>query len=261
MKLSIITITRNDLDGLRRTALSVSSQSFRDYEWIVIDGASTDGTVEYLQSMQPQPSAWVSEPDGGVYDAMNKGIQKAQGEYLLFLNSGDSLLAPDTLARCFSAFPNADIVYGDAYFVYPKRKKIVTHPDTLNLYYFRRHSLCHQATFIRASLLRECGYSTQYKIVSDWRQWLVWMIEGRSFVHLPIVVCNYMMDGVSTTMRKASGIEREAVFREVLPSVWYDLMIAEETIYQQKKLKYLRVCYLLGALVLLLSITLILICL
>ena len=73
MKLSIITITRNDLDGLRRTALSVSSQSFRDYEWIVIDGASTDGTVEYLQSMQPQPSAWVSEPDGGVYDAMNKG--------------------------------------------------------------------------------------------------------------------------------------------------------------------------------------------
>ena len=249
MKLSIITVTRNNLEGLRRTAESVAAQLWRDFEWIVIDGASTDGSKEFLQLLSPQPDWWKSEPDKGVYDAMNKGLSMARGEYLLFLNAGDALCGPRTLQECFHNFPEDDIVYGDAVFVYPKKEKTVVHPDRLSLYYFRHHSLCHQATFIRRVLLRECGgYSLRYTIVSDWRQWVVWMTEGRSFRHLPLKVCRYMMDGISTTQRKLSIREREEVFREVLPPLYYELMLEAEAVYPKKKKKYLRWIYILSAL-------------
>ena len=262
MKLSIITITRNDLEGLKRTAQSIASQSWKDYEWLVIDGASTDGTVDFIRSLERQPDYWVSEPDKGIYDAMNKGIVRSTGEYLLFMNSGDSFYASDTLAQCFSSFPDADVIYGDAFFIYPKRKKKMTYPEQMNLYYFRKRSLCHQATFIRASLLRDSeGYSTNYQIVSDWRQWLVWLIEERTFVHLPVTVCNYMMDGLSTRMCKVSDVEREAVYRDLLPPVFYHLMKAEEELHMQKRRKYLRYCYLLGALSIILIIILVCLCL
>ncbi len=249
MKLSIITIAKNNLEGLKRTTESVLAQSWTAFEWIVIDGASTDGTVEYLQSLERQPDEWISEPDQGVYDAMNKGIMRAKGEYLLFLNSGDSLYASDTLSQCFLNFPAADIVYGDAVFIYPSQKKKMIYPEQLNLYYFRKKSLCHQATFIRASLLHDCGgYSTNYRIVSDWRQWLVWLIEGKSFAHLSVTVCNYMMNGLSTILCATSGEEREMVFSKLLPPVFYDFMITVENVYEIKRRRNTRYCILLGVL-------------
>lgn len=249
MKLSIITVTRNNLEGLRRTAESVAAQLWHDFEWIVIDGASTDGTKEFLQQLSPQPDWWKSESDRGVYDAMNKGLSMARGEYLLFLNAGDALCGAYTLQECFHDFPEDDIVYGDAVFVYPKKEKTMVHPDRLSLYYFRHHSLCHQATFIRRVLLRECGgYSLRYTIVSDWRQWIVWMTEGRSFRHLPKTVCRYMMDGLSSKRRKVSKQEREEVFREVLPPLYCELMHEVEAVYPKKKKKYLRWIYILSLL-------------
>lgn len=257
MKLSIITVTRNNLEGLRRTAESVAAQVWRDFEWIVVDGDSSDGTKEYLQQLSPQPDCWTSEPDRGVYDAMNKGLSAARGEYLLFLNAGDSLCSADTLQECFRNFPGGDVVYGDAVFVYPKKEKRMIHPDRLSLYYFRHRSLCHQATFIRTALLKDCGgYSLHYRIVSDWRQWIVWMLEGRTFRHLSLTVCRYMMDGLSTSNRKTSNREREEVFREVLPPLYHELMIEVEALYQKKKQKYLRWIYILSAFSLSLIITL-----
>lgn len=259
MKLSIITVTRNDLAGLRRTAESVAAQVWRDFEWIIIDGASTDGTKEYLQQLSPQPDYWISEPDRGVYDAMNKGLSIARGEYLLFLNAGDSLFEANTLQDCFRHFPGGDVVYGDALFIYPKKERKETHPDRLSLYYFRHRSLCHQATFIRRVLLRDSGgYSLSYKIVSDWRQWVVWMIEGRTFHHLPLTVCRYMQDGLSYVHRKTSNRERDEVFREVLPPIYCDLMHEAEGLYRRKKKKYLRWIYLLSAACLTLIIALVL---
>ena len=236
MKLSIITVTRNNLEGLRRTAESVAAQLWHDFEWIVIDAASTDGSKEFLQQLSPQPDWWKSEPDKGVYDAMNKGLSMARGEYLLFLNAGDALCGAYTLQECFHDFPEGDIVYGDAVFVYPKKEKTVVHPDRLSLYYFRHHSLCHQATFSRRVLLRECGgYSLRYTIVSDWRQWIVWMTEGRSF-------------RLSSKRRKVSKQEREEVFREVLPPLYCELMHEIEAVYPKKKKKYLRWIYILSLL-------------
>ena len=219
MTLSIITITYNNLEGLKRTAESILSQTYKDFEWLVIDGGSKDGTKEYIESLERQPDYWCSEPDSGVYDAMNKGIAKATGEYLLFMNAGDSFYKETILKDVYKNFPQADIVYGDAMFHYAHRTREMKHPDQLTLDYFCRCSLCHQATFIRASLLQKCGgYSTDYRIVSDWRQWIVWLKDGRSFVHLPLIVCNYMMDGLSSINVRLSVEEREKVFKEILPS-------------------------------------------
>ena len=109
MKLSIITINYNNLAGLQKTIESVVSQTFRDFEWIVIDGGSVDGSRELIERYANSFSYWVSEPDKGIYNAMNKGIVVAKGDYLLFLNSGDWLCDEMALERSFSHHPTKDI--------------------------------------------------------------------------------------------------------------------------------------------------------
>lgn len=112
MKLSIITVNLNNLEGLKRTYESVVCQTFTDYEWIVIDGGSTDGSREFIEQHQDKFAYWCSEPDKGIYNAMNKGIIHAQGEYLNFMNSGDCLACEETLARVLVPNHTEDIIYG-----------------------------------------------------------------------------------------------------------------------------------------------------
>jgi putative colanic acid biosynthesis glycosyltransferase len=97
MRYSIITVCRNNLNGLQRTCESIEAQSFSDFEWIVIDGASTDGTVEFMTNKVQDNISFFSEPDEGLYDAMNKGIDKASGDYLIFMNSGDQFMSGNSL--------------------------------------------------------------------------------------------------------------------------------------------------------------------
>ncbi len=228
MKLSIITIAYNDLKGLKRTANSVRQQTFSDYEWIVIDGGSKDGTSEYLTSLEKQPDYWCSEPDTGIYAAMNKGLSHANGTWCLFLNSGDSLYEKDVLERVFSAIPDTDIVYCDAVFKGKNNSFNISYPDKLTLEFFTERSICHQATFIKRQLLLESnGYSTDYKIVSDWRAWVVWIMQGKQFVHLPIVVCLFMLDGIGSTRLQEAKEERERVFEELLPEYVKPLLFNE----------------------------------
>lgn len=152
LKLSVITITYNDVEGFRRTVESVESQTWRGFEWIVIDGGSSDGTKVYLESLNPQPDYWVSEPDRGVYDAMNKGIAQAKGEYLLFMNGGDSFCNERVLEEVFNGFPDGDIVYGDAIYHFRDGVKKVCHPDVFNLYHlWITYATCHQPAFVRQS--------------------------------------------------------------------------------------------------------------
>ena len=218
MKLSIITIAYNDLPGLKRTTNSIQKQTFTDYEWIVIDGGSCDGTPEYLTSLDKQPCFWSSEPDSGIYDAMNKGLSHASGDWCLFLNSGDSLYEQGVLKKVFSKIPDADIVYCDAVFKGKGKTFDMTYPDKLTLDFFTERCICHQATFIKRHLLIESnGYSTNYKIVSDWRAWVMWIMQGKSFIHLPIVVCTFMLDGIGSTKLQEAKEERKKVFDELLP--------------------------------------------
>lgn len=112
MKLSIITVNLNNLEGLKKTYESVVSQTFTDYEWLVIDGGSTDGSREFIEQHQDKFVYWCSEPDKGIYNAMNKGIMRAKGEYLNFMNSGDCFACEETLLGVFGKLRTADILYG-----------------------------------------------------------------------------------------------------------------------------------------------------
>lgn len=114
MKLSIITVNLNQADGLAKTLDSVREQSFRDFEHIVVDGGSTDGSLEVIRARADGLAFWASEPDAGIYAAMNKGLRRAQGEYVYLLNSGDRLYSPDTLERVFAHEERGeDLLYGN----------------------------------------------------------------------------------------------------------------------------------------------------
>lgn len=130
MRLSIITINYNNIVGLESTVNSVLNQTSKDFEYIVIDGNSSDGSADYLNKEEGNFSYWVSEPDTGIYNAMNKGLKRANGEYLLFLNSGDTLVHEDVLKQVIQSFnSNFDIYYGNLNFDYDGVKRLRTYPD------------------------------------------------------------------------------------------------------------------------------------
>lgn len=183
MTCSIITITYNNLDGLRRTAESVAAQTYADMEWIVVDGGSTDGTREWLQKMKDESCRndfrnfnssnlrILSEPDRGVYDAQNKGIGMAKGEYCFFLNAGDCFAGEDVLERLLAEPVEADIVYGNEVVVDADGKRVgyckgVENPGFVDLY---NSCMKHQATLIRRALFERYGvYDSTLRICADW---------------------------------------------------------------------------------------------
>lgn len=171
MKLSIITINRNNAEGLRKTIESVIPQTFTDYEYIIIDGASTDGSVDIIKQYADTITYWVSEQDKGIYNAMNKGILNASGEYLLFLNSGDWLVDNSILTNIFISNANVDILYGNVLLPYDENRIDIRkgcNRDRLTLKDFIFDTICHQAAFIRRDLFKSNGlYDERYKMSSD----------------------------------------------------------------------------------------------
>lgn len=226
MKLSVITVCYNNLVGLKATCESVQGQTFRDFEWLVIDGGSTDGTKEYLESLPVKPSYWCSELDHGIYNAMNKGIALAHGDYLLFLNSGDTLYGRQVVQQVVPLLDGADIVYGDAAFCKPKKSRLVQYPETFTLYHlWKGYTPCHQATFIKASLLKDHGgYDERYRIVADYRKWVEWKLAGKTYKHIAVTVCNYWLNGISTQQQTLHKQEHDAVIRELLSPVMQEQM-------------------------------------
>lgn len=220
MKLSIITINYNNRDGLLKTIESVMCQTFRDFEWIVIDGGSTDGSKELIEKYSSFFSYWVSEPDKGIYNAMNKGIKVAKGEYLQFLNSGDWLCDNTALERCFSHSFSADIVYGDLFFVNKNGNKYLNkYPEELSLRYFYKYSLGHNASFIKRSIIQPCLYDERYKIVSDWAFYLEQALNSRSFKHINETITCFDTTGISSENEQMVLEERDRVIDELLPSM------------------------------------------
>lgn len=152
-KLSIITINLNNKSGLIKTINSVINQEFTDFEWIIIDGASTDGSKQLIEQYTQYITYWISEPDKGIYNAMNKGIKIAKGEYCLFLNSGDYLASKYTLKRVFSHNYTADIFIGNIlYNTLPISRRFGFHSDYITCYDIIKGSIAHQASFIKKYL-------------------------------------------------------------------------------------------------------------
>ena len=215
--LSIITINYNRKSDLEATLKSVAEQSYGDFEYVVIDGGSTDGSVELLKSYSDEIDYWVSEPDKGIFDAMNKGIQAAKGEYLLFLNGGDIFLHPDALANAVDHLKSCkeDIVYGDIMVEMSYGGELrFSYPDTLNFRYFLEHDLPHQATFIRRQLFDQYGlYDPHNKINADWTFFVLTICKHQvSYRHIPCTFTRFQQGGITETMTKLERVRSQESF-------------------------------------------------
>lgn len=203
MKYSVITVNFNNCEDFAKTINSVKNQMYDDFEYIVIDGGSTDGSLGVINENHELIDFWVSEPDYGIYDAMNKGIKVAHGEYCLFLNSGDTFY-DDNVLRNVHNMLDADIVCGNAMLTVGRNQKW-TAPDVVDEHFWRqRNSLCHQSVFIRTSIIKENLYDTHLKIVSDYKFFFYELVVNkRSYKHINITICNYGCDGVSANHKKS----------------------------------------------------------
>lgn len=199
--ISIITINFNNRNGLEATLKSVQNQTYQDFEHIVIDGNSTDGSKEVIEDYKDHLSYWVSEPDRGVYHAMNKGIAVAKGMYLQFLNSGDVLENPQVLVDVSKELTsNLEIYYGDLHFVNGENSKLQTYPDELTFSYFTKRSLGHPAAFIKKALFdRVFRYNEALKICSDWEFFINAICKyNATYKHLNFVISVFDTTGISS---------------------------------------------------------------
>lgn len=229
MILSIITINRNNAAGLEKTMRTVAAQIDGDFEYVVIDGASTDGSVEVIRSFESslgERLKWISEPDKGIYNAMNKGIAMATGDYLQFLNSGDSLVSNDITLRMTEALKNKEypsILYGNMLKDMPGGKAMRDRcfaGREISFLGFYTGSLNHSSAYIRRSLFNRYGmYDEGFKIVSDWKWFLQAIIlGGENPVYVDMDVTLFDMNGISEKNKALDKTERRRVLNELIPS-------------------------------------------
>lgn len=210
--LSIVSITYNNLAGLKKTMKSVLEQTFTGYEYIIIDGGSSDGSREYVEENADKLVYAISERDKGVYDAMNKGIKVAKGEYLFFLNSGDRLVTPNTLERVWTDHHKEDIVFGNLLIEDISETWEKNYPDQPSFKYFLTDSLPHSGgAFIRRELFERVGlYDESVKISSDWMFYLDAIFNHKStlkYLAMPISYFDY--DGLSSRPENRELLESE----------------------------------------------------
>lgn len=199
---SIVTVTKNNLRGLGATFESVKAQSCEDYEWIVIDGLSQDGTKELLPAL---PAQSVSEADDGIYDAMNKGIERAQGDYIIFMNAGDAFADPDILSTISKGVhaERPDFIYGDAM-------------ETGGFYKKARHHAKidwgmmthHQAMLYRRAAIGELRYDTALRIAADYGFTAAFLSKAKNIHYIPCAICIFEEGGVSQRQRQTGRREQ-----------------------------------------------------
>lgn len=225
-KLSIITINFNNLEGLKRTIESVVNQTWQEFEYIVIDGGSIDGSVAYIESQIDKIDYWVSEPDKGIYNAMNKGIKAAKGEYLLFLNSGDHLFDFEVLKNNICSICNYELIYFDLKVVNESGFFINEYPIKLRFSDLVAGSLPHPATFIKRNLFERIGlYDENLKIVADWKFFIIALFKfDSSYKKINVTFSTFYLDGISSNFdnKKILNSERKQVLVEYFSSFLLD---------------------------------------
>lgn len=217
--LSIITVCFNANRGVSTTINNLLQQTWTDFEYWVIDGGSSDGTVGLLQqsvtlfSEKGIPFHFISEPDKGIYDAMNKGTHLSHGKWLLFLNAGDILAETDTLEKVFLKPSNAQIIYGDTICIYQRRQKLYPALPLDHLSY--EMAFCHQSAFIRRELLMEQPYDISYKVCADHHFFLSMYLRGRDFDYRPFPIAIYEIAGFSDENKFLSHREKHRMQKEL----------------------------------------------
>ncbi|MBD1387122.1 glycosyltransferase [Mucilaginibacter rigui] len=230
--LSVITIVYNNARDIERTMLSVLNQIYIGIEYIVVDGASNDGTLDIIKNYEDRIAKLVSEKDKGIYDAMNKGLALATGDYVIFMNSGDEFYANDTVAKVFATAPDADIYYGETEMVNNERESLGRRrhqaPDKFNWRSFKYGmSVSHQAIYIRRSLTEP--YDPKYQLSAD----IDWIIraakKAKKIVKVDGYVAKYLVGGMSKAKHKQSLLERFDIMKRhygLIPTLLNHTVIA-----------------------------------
>ena len=240
-KLSVITIVYNNVRDIERTVLSVLNQSYANIEYLVIDGASNDGTLGILKKYEGKIRRLISERDKGIYDAMNKGLALANGDYVLFMNSGDEIYASDTVEKIFATESDGDIYYGETEMYDENWKSLGQRrhraPDHFTWKDFR-FGMCisHQAIYIRRSLTEP--YDLNYQLSSD----IDWIIratkKAKKIVNVKMNVAKYLMGGMSKKKHRQSLVERFHIFSKyygLIPTIFNHALIAGKLVFYYLK--------------------------
>jgi glycosyltransferase involved in cell wall biosynthesis len=218
-KLSIITICKNEAESIESTILSIISQTFTDFEYIVIDGSSKDGTKEIIEKYKDKINKFISEPDSGIFNAMNKGINLSNGEYLCFLNGGDYFADKTVLEKIFEKRPDSDIIYGDLIFILKSGRKYTKKcPDKISEYYIMSDSIPHPGTLIKRKLFDEIGlYNENYKYTSDYEFFLRAIFKfNKSYSRMKFPFAVFNLKGVSSILEKTKEVKAERMMAQDL---------------------------------------------
>lgn len=213
---SIVTVSYNAAQCIAMTIESVLVQSFTDLEYVFIDGKSTDGTVNIIESFRAAFTEKgirykvISEPDAGIYDAMNKGVREADGQWVLMLNAGDRLADENVLSDVFSGtWDSADVLYGDVV-LYDEVYYKVSRAQALETI-TQDMPFCHQAVFVRRMVLSQYGFDTHYRLAADYNQLLRCYLDGKRFQYAPRIISVYDTAGVSETNFHKTLLEQKAI--------------------------------------------------
>ncbi|HPF12444.1 MAG TPA: glycosyltransferase family 2 protein [Flavobacteriaceae bacterium] len=248
MKISIITINYNDREGLKNTIESVVNQTYTNIEYVVIDGGSTDGGKAIIEHYKDRFHYWVSEPDQGIYDAMNKGLDHITGDYVLFLNSGDILYESKTIHNFVLYNRTEDLVCGDVIIrengKEPKKKIM---PDTLTFDNTLKFIVTHQAIFHKGYLFKEKRFDRKYALIADWVFYNeALLFENATYFHLDLCIVYYDGNGITSNKKIGRKLkeERIAYINEMLPryleprvgkKIEISVCLPKKSWYQQNK--------------------------
>ena len=203
-KLSIITICYNE-QNLEQTCKSIVNQTWQDFEWIVVDGGSNQETLELFNRYKDRIDTFISEPDNGIYDACNKGINIAKGEYVIFMNAGDSFYSRDILNKIFAKHEyTSGVLYGNAVLFDNKQKqqiRVMEYPPLITKSFFYTANICSQSLFIKRKLYSKYGlHNLKYKIYADYERNLAFITNGENFEYIPEIISYYDSNGISSSV-------------------------------------------------------------
>lgn len=221
MLISVITINFNNCEGLRKTIQSVLNQTYQDFEYIIVDGGSTDGSKEIIERSFREVCGnihlkWISEIDNGIYNAMNKGVRMATGDYCQFLNSGDTFFSSTVLEKVVKIGIETDIVVGNTMF--SNGIKFLS-PDEASLELFIHGSLSHPASYTKRELLLKNPFDESLKIVADMKFFLTSIVlDNATYQPLDVMVARFVLDGISCKQQELRLMERNEVLKSLIPA-------------------------------------------
>ncbi|WP_289055239.1 glycosyltransferase family 2 protein [Carboxylicivirga marina] len=256
LKFSIITVNLNNAEGLRKTIDSVINQSYANCDHIIIDGGSADNSLKVIKEFEPifklrqRNINWVSEPDNGIYNAMNKGINIAKGDYLIFMNSGDTFYSKNTLETVSLLIDGSEFVYGNAHVIDHNNSWFEIFPQKLTLGFMACKFLCHQAIFYHRNIFEKIGlYNESIKVHADWYlNTRVLFFENNTSQHINTTICNFDRNGISSN---SSDIKKQLnqVKSKLLPlKIWEELALSYSNERKLSLLKQSRLIKLLSIL-------------